>query len=92
MPYIKPEDRIKYEHQLMSIAAVLRNNEEIPEGELNFVVSTLLSKLLEHYGLSYANGNKLIGVLECAKLELYRRMLIPYENQKMEENGDVYNE
>ena len=32
----------------------------------------------------------LIGVLECAKLELYRRVAAPYEDDKIDENGDVY--
>jgi len=32
------------------------------------------------------------GVLECAKLELYRRIAAPYEDTKIEENGDVYSE
>lgn len=32
----------------------------------------------------------MVGALECAKLELYRRIAIPYEEQKIQENGDVY--
>ena len=39
---------------------------------------------------SYWGGN-LVGVLECAKLELYRRLAAPYEDLKIEDNGDVYN-
>lgn len=31
-----------------------------------------------------------IGALEATKLELYRRMIAPYEDKKREENGDVY--
>jgi hypothetical protein len=34
--------------------------------------------------------NDVIGALECCKLELYRRMVAPYENTKIKENGDVY--
>tara|TARA_R110002096_G_scaffold70622_3_gene169274 strand:+ start:281 stop:559 length:279 start_codon:yes stop_codon:yes gene_type:complete len=90
MPYIKPDDRLKYGHHLMSIKAGLSNHEEIPVGELNYIISTMIAELLENFGLNYSNGNKLIGVLECAKLELYRRMLTPYENQKIIDNGDVY--
>ncbi len=37
-----------------------------------------------------ADFNALIGVLESAKLELYRRMIAPYEDVKMKENGDCY--
>jgi len=34
--------------------------------------------------------NAIIGALECAKLELYRRVAAPYEDDKIAENGDVY--
>lgn len=32
----------------------------------------------------------ILGVLECVKLELYRRVAAPYEDRKIEENGDVF--
>ena len=32
----------------------------------------------------------LLGALEAAKLELYRRYIAPYEDKKMKEHGDVY--
>jgi hypothetical protein len=28
--------------------------------------------------------------MDCAKLELYRRVAAPYEDEKMAEAGDVY--
>ena len=34
--------------------------------------------------------NELVGVLECAKIELYRRIAAPYEDDKSRINGDVY--
>ena len=40
--------------------------------------------------LAYAEFNEAIGAIECAKLELYRRMLAPYEDRKIAENGDVF--
>ena len=39
---------------------------------------------------NYALYNAVIGVLECAKMELYRRQISPYEDRKIAENGDVY--
>ena len=60
------------------------------EGELNYVISSLLDEYLAQYGFNYANLNAVVGVLECAKLEIYRRMGAPYEDDKMKENGDVY--
>ena len=59
-------------------------------GEMNYVISTLIDDYLQEYGKYYANINEVIGVLECAKLELYRRIAAPYEDEKIETNGDVY--
>tara|TARA_Y100000296_G_C5178378_1_gene261563 strand:+ start:2143 stop:2556 length:414 start_codon:yes stop_codon:yes gene_type:complete len=33
---------------------------------------------------------RILGAVECAKLELYRRAVVPYEKKKIKENGDVY--
>jgi len=38
----------------------------------------------------YKRYNKAMGVLECIKQEFYRRVISKYEDQKIEENGDVY--
>lgn len=59
-------------------------------GELNFMITELLTSYIRDKGKSYATLNEVIGVLECAKLELYRRVASPYEDKKMTQNGDVY--
>lgn len=58
-------------------------------GELNFLITSLIDKYLKD-DLSYNKINEVIGALECAKLELYRRIAAPYEDTKIMENGDVY--
>lgn len=57
-------------------------------GELNYAFTGILK---EYLGLDphYAKFNEVIGVLECCKLEIYRRMVAPYEDLKIQENGDV---
>ena len=81
MPYIKPEDR----------AAILLNETNIENaGELNYFISTLVNWYINERGKNYSTLNEVIGVLECAKLELYRRVVSPYEDTKIQENGDVY--
>ena len=40
--------------------------------------------------IRYAHLNEVIGAIDCAKLELYRRVATPYEDKKIEESGDVY--
>ena len=60
-------------------------------GELNYAITRLVDDyLLRKGGLRYARLNEVVGVLECAKLELYRRLAAPYENAKIAEAGDVY--
>ena len=69
-------------------------NGTVPEspGEVNYLITQLLVTYLEYAGLSYSTINTLVGALECAKLELYRRIAVDYEDLKIKENGDVYNE
>lgn len=81
MPYIIHENRAK----------ILLDVETISNcGELNYYISTLLNWYINQKGKNYSTINEVIGVLECAKLELYRRIAAPYEDTKIQENGDVY--
>lgn len=61
----------------------------LTEGELNFVVTTILSRWLTKE-FNYSELNTVMGVIECVKLELYRRVAAPYEDLKRVQNGDVY--
>lgn len=58
-------------------------------GELNYAITTEVDAYLNG-AVNYDAINEVIGVLECAKLELYRRVAAPYEDTKIEANGDVY--
>lgn len=60
-------------------------------GELNYAITSLVLDYVDgHGGPSYSLYNEIIGALEAAKLEFYRRAVAPYEDIKMRENGDVY--
>jgi ribosomal protein S3AE len=87
LPYIKPENRKKYDKVLKELVNLLRTlpPEEV-DGELNYIVTKMLKEI---YPLRYFHINKAIGVLECAKLEFYRRVAAPYEDIKIKESGDV---
>ena len=87
MPYIKSENRKKYEKTLRELVDILKTlpPEEV-DGELNYVVTKILK---EAYPLRYFHINKAVGVLECIKLEFYRRVAVPYEDLKIKESGDV---
>jgi len=87
MPYIKMEDRGKYESVLEELTTILKSLPvESVDGELNYIVTKVLKEV---YPLRYFNLNRAIGVLECIKQEFYRRVAAPYEDIKIEENGDV---
>lgn len=84
MPYIKQDRRIQL---VQNPAEDFIDN----AGEFNFIISSLINNYINQKGKSYAIINEMIGALECAKLELYRRIAAPYEDTKIQENGDVYN-
>lgn len=85
MPYVGQEAR-----KHLSVGGQTRN-----AGELNYVVTRACLRhlrSLEGPGrtLGYQDYNDVIGALECAKQEIYRRMVVPHEEKKMHENGDVF--
>jgi hypothetical protein len=61
-------------------------------GHFNYVITRLIHDYINVHGLKYETINSIIGVLECAKLELYRRVASPYEDMKRAKNGDVYDD
>ena len=80
MPYIDDKRRVEL------------GEGEPPEssGDLNYLISNMFNRYLIREGLTYSTINELVGVLECAKLELYRRVAALYEDKKCATNGDVY--
>lgn len=57
-------------------------------GALNFAITALVLKYLGD-SPNYQMFNDAVGALECAKLELTRRSIAPYEDRKAIENGDL---
>ena len=88
MPYITPEEREPYLRYLEEIVAQLPVEEEILAGHLNFCISYMMNRLLEER-CRYVRINTLMGAIEGAKQEFYRVHVIPYEEKKRKENGDV---
>jgi len=81
MPYIKKMVRVGWE--------VLDSFSILTPGVLNFVVSKICHNYIRGKGLTYNTLNEVIGVLECAKMELYRQVAAPYEDEKKAGNGPV---
>lgn len=59
-------------------------------GDLAYVLTKELLSYLEHHGEQFQTHSEILGALEATKLEWYRRRLAPYEDEKCEVNGDVY--
>lgn len=80
MPYIATEARER----------IAQGGAPSTAGELNYAITRLVDEYLAREGVGYRSLNEVVGVLECAKLELYRRIVAPYEDVKMQSAGDVY--
>ncbi len=67
----------------------------IPEGLTPGCINFLICDLVDQWigpAPNYERLNAAIGIMECAKLELYRRVAVPYEDKKILQNGDVFME
>lgn len=84
MPYIKQSNRFKFD----DILEHLSEHKNITAGELNYLISSLVWAIFKD-NRSYSKANELMGVLECVKQEFYRRQVVPYEEEKVLENGDI---
>ncbi len=89
MPYIKTDLRSRIDIHLNDLIYNLKYLDwGIKEGCVNYTISRILNALAKEE-MSYARLNSLIGAIEAAKLEFYRRTAVPYENSKIAENGDI---
>jgi len=86
MPYIPEKDRKMLNKYILLLGHTMPDT----TGCFNYVISMLCEQYIKNKGLSYTSLNDLIGVLECVKQELYRRIAAPYEDIKCTENGDVF--
>lgn len=83
MPYLTPSEKKALERGTI---------EPSTPGHLNYCFTKLALEYIELHGLEYATINDIVGALEGAKLEFYRRVVVPYENTKIKMNGDVFTE
>jgi len=87
MPYIPQGDRKKYEPWLGELREAM--SIRTPKGDLTYLVYALALEFWKEKGASYTSISEAIGALNDAAEEMRRRHLAPYENKKIEENGDV---
>lgn len=96
MPYVNEDDRpdvdprewLRWAHSFDA-----DDSARAPQtvGELNFAITALcLQYVADDGGVNYQMLNDILGALEGAKHEFYRRVAVPYEDRKAKINGDVY--
>lgn len=84
MPYILKSEREKFnEAELIGMKC------ENP-GDLNYVITKVIHGYLNKKGIiKYQFINDILGALSGATHEFYRRIVAPYEDTKIKENGDL---
>lgn len=78
MPYIKRDRR-----------ELVARQGPVTEGDLNYILTSICVDYMPT-DFTYNDLNEVVGALELCKQEFIRRMVNPYEDKKIIENGDVY--
>jgi hypothetical protein len=85
MPYLKKQDKNKFN----KIITQVKKQPPQTAGEINYLVTEIIHLYLASKGLNYQHINDIVGALDGAKVEFQRRIVGPYEDLKIQENGDV---
>lgn len=80
MPYVTVERR----------AALAEGDPIKGPGDLNYLITLLLKRYWANSARRYQDINDILGALEGAKSEFYRRVAVSYEEEKIRTNGDVW--
>lgn len=90
MPYIKKGARRPIDKFLDGLILILLNNTENGKRNNGDVVYAIYKLLKQIYGPgNFEIKSNALKVLDSAGKEYYRRVMAPYEDSKIESNGDV---
>lgn len=92
MLYINQEARKKFDEEIDYLITLIRPEPGmiIKDGEVNYIITRIIDGIYSNK--DYNHYNRALGVLEAVKQEYYRRKVAEYEDIKLEQSGDVYNE
>jgi len=82
MPYIKSDRRIEMD----KVVELMSNLNVKVDGDLNYILYAYCKR---HVKKSYNSFKNYCGELRQCATEIERRLLGPYEDKKIIENGDV---
>lgn len=94
MPYISKRERDFVDKTLEPLLQTLRKEpiDESLDGVLNYIVTRIVAATFEPLEGSkwpYHHIARAVAVFECAKLEFYRRVAAPKEDNVIKTNGDI---
>jgi len=85
MPYIKDPEKREMADSINDLSMFIES-----KGDLNYAICELVGRcIIDSDSLSYTGMSELIDAVHDAEAELRRRLLVPYEDLKIIENGDV---
>jgi len=85
MPYIEQSKR----GLLEGIVKLMADRNVKADGDLNYVLFAYCKRFVPR---SYNNLKNFCGELRQCATEIERRILGPYEDEKIKENGDIFEE
>lgn len=89
VPYTKQERRANLDSHARRVAEDLHFMGD-EQGDLNYFITRVGVHLLALQGMGYSTASHIRAAFDDASAEWYRRVMAPYEDEKCEENGDVY--
>jgi hypothetical protein len=88
MPYLDREHKENKEH--LKRALMYLGSDLETKAELNWAICTVVLGFLRSKTKNYQTLSDAVGALYDASHEVRRRILDPYEDGKIKENGDIF--
>lgn len=87
MPYIDKNQRPELDELIQSFIEKIKS---LPVEEQDGALNYSITKIFKHvYPVKYFHLNRALGVLTAITQEFYRKVVGPYEEKKISQNGDV---
>jgi len=87
MPYIEKKDRPNYDELTTQLVDLLEDV-DFNVGHVNYVVYSIMQEWF-YRRMKYSSLNDIRGVLGNVASEVYRKLAVPYEDKKCQQNGDI---
>jgi len=91
MPWIKPERRVRFDSFIESLANKMMchfEEDDLDKGDINYVFYKLGKKIMD-FEKRYTHMSDVVDTMNYASMELKRKILDPYEDEKEFQNGEI---